>query len=131
MSDAMTMTVAHLATTLATTRLRERERCVRVVADRRDEALGNGDVALAGVLDILVESLRAGAGATGPAIVKAAADADLLRDQTETAALAQVEQEARQRDGSGLPPVHHLDDFEEGVSLVRGLAGRKTFRGEA
>lgn len=119
------MTASHLARTLAGVRKRERLKIAKYLDDQADVA-DSADIVLStpAALREAAEYVRS---IQDDAPVPAAAAAPdpvetLYRDGPTVpppSPSAVIED-----DGSGLPPVRHMDDFAEGIGMVRNLGAR-------
>ncbi len=99
----------------------ERQRCVQITADMRDDLRGRGMESLAQQLDVLITSLDA----AGTLAIKITTDARLPKGEVQLRHPVTDEVSARivgldTYTEEELPAVHHMDDFEEGRALVQG-----------
>ncbi len=103
-----TMTASHLARAMEQARARERERIARYLDGQAGRAHEGANVEMAQALLEAAEYVRS---SNAPPAAPAEADPlDALSDSPPP--------------GDELPPVRHMDDFDEGVGMVRNLAGR-------
>lgn len=113
----------HLARTLATTRKRERAKVATEIDNRADLEDGKGHHETAKVLrELAVQVL--GESVPGAAKVVAATTSGGERDPLDEVDEIVAEQERALGTNQGLPPVHHLNDEQEGLAMVRNLGAR-------
>lgn len=114
MATTFEMTPETLARAIANAAKRERRRAAQLLDDRSNVELGKGNLPGAQLLIEMAEAVRSSDIPEPVTAVQAGDLGDGDRD---------YHQADRQADE--LPPVHHLDDFEEGAALVRSGADRR------
>lgn len=116
---SFTMTASHLARTMEATRHRERQKIARLLDDRADLILAQGNVDAAAEVRTLAEEVRSIAQQSIPMPETSTDPIEVLyRDGSAAVPVVGTQ------DDSGLPPVRHMDDFDEGRAMVRNLGAR-------
>lgn len=118
--DKITMDIAQMSRTMANAVLRERRRCAQILTDRAALLQETEERRALGVyLTEIAETMLLPPGVRVVPAVPTTDSTDPLVRQ-----FNQLEQEIDERERAEtdeLPPVRHGDDFEDGVSLVRGM----------
>lgn len=110
-----TMTAEHLARTMEGARQREREKIARYLDEQADVCLSQdgtmgGSPSSSTALREAAEYVRSMGQATAAPPVAVSDPLDAMRDVP--------------AGSEELPPVRHMDDFDEGVAIVRNLGAR-------